>query len=113
MADNQPAWITNISAWWLTMMLALVGLELGPEDRYEPLAKELGPESGQESLQAGVITDGRRKAAAAADERFKEQVAMERGLLRVKKAMNRKWHLNEIESDMCCDFGWKLTLALH
>ena len=42
----------------------------------------------QESLHASVISDGsRRKAAAAADERFKEQVAMERGLIRVKKAM--------------------------
>lgn len=41
----------------------------------------------EESLHAGVISEGstRRKAAAAADERFKEQVAMERGLIRVKK----------------------------
>jgi hypothetical protein len=46
-------------------------------------------DSAQESLHAGVISEGstRRKAAAAADERFKEQVAMERGLIRVKKAM--------------------------
>jgi len=43
----------------------------------------------QESLHAGVISEGRRKAAAVAEERFKEQVARERGLLRVKKA--RSW----------------------
>eukprot|EP00438_Fugacium_kawagutii_P001121 Skav218112 [mRNA] locus=scaffold759:204027:222910:- [translate_table: standard] len=54
-------------------------------------AKNEEQEAKQESLQAGVITDGRRKAAAAADERFREQVAMERGLLRVKKAMNKKF----------------------
>ena len=44
----------------------------------------------EESLHAGVISEGRRKAAAVAEERFKEQVARERGLLRVKKAPKDK-----------------------
>lgn len=52
----------------------------------------------EESLHAGVISDGsRRKAAAAADERFKEQVAMERGLIRVKKGPKIKDEDKEVK----------------
>lgn len=53
----------------------------------------------EESLHAGVISEGstRRKAAAAADERFKEQVAMERGLIRVKKGPKIKNEDKEVK----------------
>ena len=63
----------------------------------------------QESLHAGVISEGRRKAAAVAEERFKEQVARERGLLRVKKARSwghKLWQEVPLWSD-AHDMDWK------